>query len=162
VFAWSTFTPAATPKPSTAVAPATSAPLPRRAPSPKPPPAPAPTAEPPPPSSTAAIPGAAGRAPALDALLEREVAQLGRIKQLLPHAPQQAYRLAQAGHREFRAGMLRQEREGLAILALWQLARGAEAGQRTRAFLARYPESPLREQLAQRLERAGEPPAQEQ
>jgi hypothetical protein len=96
--------------------------------------------------------GLRGTAP--DEALQREIAQLGRVKQLLPGEPQRAYLLAQAGHREFRTGMLRHEREGLAILALWQLRRDAEAEQRTRSFLVRYPESPLREQLARRLERA--------
>ena len=160
VFAWTGFSPPAEPKPAATAASSASAR--RSAPTPRPPPRPAqqlPAAEPLAPS---AAPNAViNRAPPPDAALQREVAQLGRIKQLLPGDPQQAYRLAQAGHREFRAGILRHEREGLAILALWQLERRAEAGRRTRAFLARYPESPLRERLAQRLARTGERSAQE-
>jgi hypothetical protein len=171
VFAWSELThPAATPKPATTTGPmrASGAGVGGRASLPAPTPAPTapvpPTAAEPRPNvadPVAAAAPAGARAPAPDEALQREIAQLGRIKQLLPSDPQQAYRLAQAGHREFRAGMLRHEREGLAILALWQLGRDRDAAPRARAFLTRYPESPLREQLAQRLERAGERSPQE-
>jgi hypothetical protein len=89
-----------------------------------------------------------------DAALRREIAELGRIKALLAEDPAQAYRLAQAGHRTHPAGMLRHEREGLAIFALWNLDRRREATARTRAFLERYPTSPLRAELARELERA--------
>jgi hypothetical protein len=141
-----------------------SAPHPTTQPAPAPVPATVPVPGPVPAAAEARPPSAApagARAPAPDQALQREVAQLGRIKQLLAGDPRQAYRLAQAGHREFRAGMLRHEREGLAILALWQLGRDREAQTRARAFLARYPESPLREQLTQRLERAAPRTAQE-
>jgi hypothetical protein len=87
----------------------------------------------------------------MDAALRRETAQVGRIRSLLAADPARAYRLAQAGHREFVRGMLREEREALAILSLWKLGRTALAERRTRAFVASYPQSALREQLEQQL-----------
>lgn len=95
-----------------------------------------------------------------DAALRREIAELGRIKALLESDPGQAYRLAEAGHREHGSGMLRHEREGLAVLALWNLGRHDEATERARAFLARYPASPLGPEIERRLQavqRAGAP-----
>jgi hypothetical protein len=86
--------------------------------------------------------------------LRREIADLGRIKALLESDPAQAYRLAQAGHREHRRGMLRHEREGLAVLALWNLDRRGDAEARSRAFLARYPNSPLRAEIERRSQAA--------
>jgi hypothetical protein len=79
--------------------------------------------------------------------LHREVAQLGEIKASLDADPARALRLAELGNREFRRGALAQEREALAVLALWNLGRRAEATKRERAFLERYPQSPLRERL---------------
>jgi hypothetical protein len=79
--------------------------------------------------------------------LHREVAQLGEIKASLDSDPARALRLAELGNREFRHGALAQEREALAVLALWNLGRRGEASKRERVFLARYPQSPLRERL---------------
>src|SRR5262245_41607061 len=91
-------------------------------------------------------------AASFDASARREIAQLGRIKVLLDESdPRAALRLAEAGHREFGRGLLREEREGLAILALWKLGRTQQAEPRTRTFLNRYPRSALGEQLAARL-----------
>jgi hypothetical protein len=98
---------------------------------------------------------------AADAALRREIDDLGRIKALLDSDPAQAYRLAQAGHREHRRGMLRHEREGLAVLALWNLDRRVEAAARARAFLARYPASPLAAEIERRLQAAERARAQE-
>jgi hypothetical protein len=81
----------------------------------------------------------------------REIAQLGRIKALLARDPARAYRLAQQGHRSFARGVLRHEREGLAVLALFDLNRRPHAARRAQAFLARYPDSPLRAEIEQRL-----------
>jgi hypothetical protein len=86
-----------------------------------------------------------------DDALRREIAQLAQIKAVVDTDPAQAYRLAQAGHREFGRGMLRQEREALAVLSLSKLGRRTEAVSRARAFLARYPQSPLRESLERLL-----------
>jgi hypothetical protein len=98
---------------------------------------------------------------AADAALRREIDDLGRIKALLDSDPAQAYRLAQTGHREYRRGMLRHEREGLAVLALWNLDRGVEAATRARAFLARYPASPLAAEIERRLQAPERARAQE-
>jgi hypothetical protein len=87
---------------------------------------------------------AANRAPDL---LRREIAQLARIKLLVEDDPGRAYRLAQAGHREFKGGMLRQEREALAVLALAKLGDAAQARTRAHDFLVRYPDSPLRDRI---------------
>jgi hypothetical protein len=95
------------------------------------------------------------------AALRREIDELGRIKALLERNPAEAYELAEGGHRRFAAGMLRHEREGLAVLALFELGRRSEALARTRAFLARYPASPLRAELQRRLRRANTARAQE-
>jgi hypothetical protein len=84
-----------------------------------------------------------------------EIAELARIRALLATDPEQAYRLANAGHRRFVSGILRQEREGLAILALYQMGRRAEATRRSERFLESYPRSPLRAQLERELQIAG-------
>ena len=83
-----------------------------------------------------------------DGRLRREIAQLARIKALLPAHPGDALQLAQAGNREFARGLLVQEREGIAVLALAQLGREREAAARAHSFLTRFPDSPLRERIA--------------
>jgi hypothetical protein len=95
------------------------------------------------------------------AALRREIDELGRIKALLERSPAEAYELAQSGHRRFPSGMLRHEREGLALLALFELGRRSEALARTRDFLERYPASPLRAELQRRMQRAASARAQE-
>jgi hypothetical protein len=94
--------------------------------------------------------------PDADAALRREIAQIGRIKQLLARDAMQAYRVAEAGHREFPLGMLREEREALAVLALWRAAREPQAARRSRAFLGQYPQSAHREEIERRLRLAQE------
>lgn len=82
-----------------------------------------------------------------DAPLRREIAQLGRIKALVDTEPERAYELAQLGGRQFSRGMLRQEREALAILALWNMGSQAQAQREAREFLSLYPQTPLRSRL---------------
>jgi hypothetical protein len=94
-----------------------------------------------------AVPAGTRAAAVADDALRREIAQLGRIKAMVESNPAAAYRMAQAGHREFSRGMLREEREALAVLSLSQIGRQAEARQRAQTFVARYPQSPLRERL---------------
>lgn len=86
-----------------------------------------------------------------DAELRREIAQLGRIKVLLERDPNAAARLAIEGDREFRRGMLRQERGALAIFALWNAGRHAEATRRAQVFIERYPDSPSRARIERML-----------
>lgn len=76
-----------------------------------------------------------------------EIAQLARIKAAVRSAPARAVRLAEQGHRQFGEGYLHHEREGLAIVALHALGRGAEARVRAERYLARYPHSPLSERV---------------
>jgi hypothetical protein len=83
--------------------------------------------------------------------LRREIDQLARIKSLVDTDPALAYRLARQGDRDFAHGVLRQEREALAIVALANGDRRPEATRQLRAFVARYPHSPARERLEQIL-----------
>jgi hypothetical protein len=78
---------------------------------------------------------------------EREIAQLARIKAVLDADPRLALQLAQHGHREFARGVLRPEREGLAIVALYALERRAEADERARAYLAAHPKGVMAERV---------------
>jgi hypothetical protein len=134
----------ATPQPTEAAQPAAPAEAQPNTPSVAPEPAPAATAidDAAPKRSAAAPAGAADR---------REIAQLARIKALVDVDPAQAYRLAQQGDRQFARGMLREERQALAIAALAHASRTGEATSRLRAFVARYPNSPAREHLEQLL-----------
>ena len=79
--------------------------------------------------------------------LRREIAELARIKSLLPRDPARAYDLAIAGHARFGRGMLYPEREALAVLALSALGRDAEAKRRGQSFIQSYPDSPLRTRI---------------
>ena len=100
-----------------------------------------------------------GTAPALHggaSSLRREIDLLARIKSLVDTDPALAYRLARQGDRDFARGVLRQEREALAIVALANDDRRPEAARQLRAFVARYPHSPARERLEQILGAAGE------
>jgi hypothetical protein len=84
--------------------------------------------------------------------LRRETLQLGRVRDALNAGrAHDAYALAEAGHREFKAGMHWQEREGLATLALYELGRKAQADQRARELLERYPNCAVRAELEERL-----------
>jgi hypothetical protein len=126
--------------------------VPVPAPTLAPAPAPAPTSSAPissalPSAATTSLPPRALPADP-DGRLRREIAQLARIKALLPARPGDALHLAQAGNREFAHGMLVQEREGIAVLALAQLGRTREASARAHSFLTRFPDSPLRERIA--------------
>lgn len=85
----------------------------------------------------------------------REIAQLGRIRELLSRDPRTAIRLAEAGHREFGAGMLYQEREALAILAMWSVGDVARADARSRVYLARFPSSAFRARIEAEQRAAG-------
>src|SRR4029078_3011945 len=91
------------------------------------------------------------RARDADAELRREIAQLGRIKALIDRDPNAAARLAIEGDREFRRGMLRQERGALAIFALLNAGRHAEATRRAQTFIERYPDGPSRARIERLL-----------
>ncbi|HTU60386.1 MAG TPA: hypothetical protein VMF89_18170 [Polyangiales bacterium] len=77
----------------------------------------------------------------------REIEQLKRIYATLDRDPAEAYRLARASLEEIPRGTLREEREGLAVIALWQSGNHAGARALAQSFLAHYPESALRERI---------------
>lgn len=77
----------------------------------------------------------------------REIEQLEQVKAWLATDPAAAYRLAQQSAREFPNGVLREEREGLSVLALWRLGKHVRAREKAAQFLERYPQSPLRARI---------------
>ncbi len=81
----------------------------------------------------------------------REVRQLHRARGELASDPKRALELAKAGQREFPSGALRQEWEGLVILALNELGEREEAGRRGDAFLAKYPDGPFSAKIRRAL-----------
>jgi hypothetical protein len=78
---------------------------------------------------------------------QREIAHLVRIKALLERNPKAAYRFAQASLRELPEGTLREERAGLYVMAAFRASDVRHARAQMEVFLARYPQSPLRERL---------------
>jgi len=73
----------------------------------------------------------------------REVRLLGRARTALASDPAEALALTQESQREFPQGVLSEEREAIAILALSQLGRTREAQARGKAFLGRFPNGPF-------------------
>jgi hypothetical protein len=85
----------------------------------------------------------------------REIALMVRIKSLLERDPAAAHRLIVTSAREFPAGVLAEEREGLDAIALFKLgAPGARS--HAERFLRRYPQSSLRPRVERLLD--GEAP----
>jgi hypothetical protein len=82
-----------------------------------------------------------------DRALRREIELVGEMKAVLEADPGRAYALSQEANREIGRGMLFEEREALATLALHGLGKTEQAALRARAFLIRYPKSSLRERL---------------
>jgi hypothetical protein len=87
--------------------------------------------------------------PAADS--RREIAQLARIRALLKRDPAAAHRAILAGQREFPNGLLREEREGLEVIALARIGERTRAREQAQRFIGRYPKSPLRPRLEQLL-----------
>lgn len=86
----------------------------------------------------------------------REIAQLARIKSVLDHDPAAARRLIRTAQREFPAGLLVEEREGLDVIALFALGQHERARTSAERFIARYPQSPLRPKLERLIDDARE------
>lgn len=86
--------------------------------------------------------------------MRREIEQLAEMRALLPRKPGAAYQLALRSAREFPQGALREEREALTALALSQMGEREQARKLARAFLLRYPSSPLRGTLERLMEEA--------
>jgi hypothetical protein len=88
----------------------------------------------------------------------REIRQLARIRALLQSGDAaRALELADRGQRELGESTLWQEREALAVLALFDLGRAEQAQARSAVLLARFPNSPFRAELEHRSRRAHEP-----
>jgi hypothetical protein len=84
-------------------------------------------------------------------LVAAEMADLVRLRQLARTDPGGALAAADEGTRRFPTGLFGQEREAIAIGALSQLGRTADAKARARSFLARYPHSPFVEKVEQEV-----------
>jgi len=88
---------------------------------------------------------------------QHEVRQLARIRAYLKAGDAaSALALAERGQRELGDSALWQEREALAVLALFELDRTDQAEQRSAVLLARFPNSPFRAELELRSRRAHE------
>jgi hypothetical protein len=98
-------------------------------------------------------PSAASDTPPPLSTTRREISQLVRIRALLKRDPAAAYRLASRSEQEFPHGLLSEERQALAIVALAQSGALSTAAQKAQAFFARYPHSPLRELVESALRR---------
>lgn len=83
----------------------------------------------------------------------REIAQLVRIRALVERDPAAAVRLAERSEREFAHGLLREERQALAIVALANSGARDAAARKARHYFARYPHSPMRELIEGALRR---------
>jgi hypothetical protein len=86
-------------------------------------------------------------------LLAREVAHLKSVRQALAGDPARALGLANAGHAEFKAGVLYQEREALALQALNSLGRRAELEERGQHYLKAFPSGSFSDQVRTMLKR---------
>jgi hypothetical protein len=102
----------------------------------------------PPPEPTVPAFAPAPAAPASDGdPLAAEVAHLARLRAVQDRDPAAALALAEEGSRRFPRGLFAQEREAIAIGALFRVGRAAEASARARAFLAAYPRSSFAERI---------------
>ena len=88
-----------------------------------------------------------------DDLLQREVQQLRQIRQLVASNPGQALALANEGHKNFRGGVLYQEREALALQALSALGRKSELEARGERYLRAFPNGSFSTRVRQLLGR---------
>jgi hypothetical protein len=85
--------------------------------------------------------------PTTDESVAREVALLGRARAALTGDPAQALALTREGQRDFPRGVLGEEREAIAVLALVRLGRRSEGAARGQAFLSRFPHGPFTERV---------------
>jgi hypothetical protein len=93
-----------------------------------------------------------------DESVAREVALLGRARAALASDPAQALALTQEGQRDFPRGVLGEEREAIAVLALLRLGRRTEGAARGQAFVTRYPDGPFTERVRLALGPSNGPP----
>jgi len=89
---------------------------------------------------------------------QQELRQLARMRaHLQAKQPKQALQLAERANRELGESALWQEREALAVLALFALEQTAQAERRAHVLLERFPDSPFRAELEQHLRHADAP-----
>jgi len=123
----------------------------------QPPPTAAEVVPPPPPPPAAEVADTPGEAAdEQGSSSRREIAQLVRIRALLQQDPLAAYRLAQRSEREFPRGVLSEERQALAIVALHRTGKRAAAAAQARTFFERFPLTPMRGTIEAELDRARE------
>jgi len=79
---------------------------------------------------------------------------LRAARQALAEFPARALALTEEHARRFPRGMLGQEREAIAVEALFQLGREGQARERARSFFATYPSSPHRSRIERALARS--------
>ena len=79
---------------------------------------------------------------------------LRAARQALAEFPARALALTEEHARRFPRGMLGQEREAIAVEALFQLGREGQARERARSFFATYPSSPHRSRVERALARS--------
>jgi hypothetical protein len=88
---------------------------------------------------------------------QQEIRQLARIRAYLKSGnATRALELAERGQRELGESALWQEREALALLAMFHLGRTEQAEQRSAVLLMRFPNSPFRAEIEHRLREAHE------
>lgn len=100
-------------------------------------------------AQTPGLTRAAARSP------RREIDQLVQIRARLATDPAAALRLAQRSEREFPGGLLSEERQALAIVALARSGAREAARAQARAFASRHPDSPMRDIIEAELGRVG-------
>ena len=81
-----------------------------------------------------------------------EVEHLAALRRLSQSNPAKAVALARQGHKDYRGGLLYQEREALLILALGRAGQRTEARRRADIYLKRFPNGGLSAQVRQALE----------
>ncbi|MCA9712724.1 MAG: hypothetical protein KDK70_43245, partial [Myxococcales bacterium] len=92
-----------------------------------------------------------------DDRLEREMKATDRARQALARDPAQALALAVRADRDFPHGLFGEDREGIAILALFGLHRDDEARRRAQAFLRAHPRSSYADKIRAARDAAEKP-----
>lgn len=89
--------------------------------------------------------------------IRAEMELVARARAASRDNPRRALALAEEARRRFPRGILAEERDAIAILALAALDRDDEARRRGERFLARYPEGPFSDRVAHAIAREGSP-----
>ncbi len=87
--------------------------------------------------------------------LRREMQATDRARQALAGDPKRALSLVGKANREFKGGLFGEDREGIAILALFGLDREDEARRRAKAFLRAHPKSSYADKIRRAMDDAG-------